>query len=873
MNIVNKLTLRHLKQNKRRTLVTMIGVVISVAMLTGVATIAVSFMDLMQRQEIASEGDWHVLYRDVNTEQLAAITNDEATKTLVISKDVGYAYLEGSQNSYKPYLFVKAYNAQGFQQFPIELSEGRFPEAANEVVISEAIATSGGVHFEIGEQLTLAVGQRLIEEEDFESIADQRYSLIMGENGEVAERLIEQSTEHYTIVGMVKRPTWEPAWAPGYTIITYIDEAMIGADETVQASVVLKKIQRSLYGHAERLAADNNIETVWFNNTLLRYYGVTNNNELETTLYSLTAIIMVVIVVGSVSLIYNAFAISVSERSRHLGMLSSVGATRRQKRNSVFFEGMVIGIISIPIGVLCGLGGIGLTFMFINANIHGALGVSEKLMVAVTPLSIIVACAVSVLTIFISTYIPARRASRISAIDAIRQATDVKLTGKAMKTSRLVRHLFGMEAEIGLKNLKRHKRRYQATVFSLIISLVLFLSVSFIIDNLKKSLELSQTAINYDMQVHMNALDDETYDQLLQQIIYFDDVTEYNEIGLMRGVRAWIDEAHIPQQLKDKMYAGNSVEGKYAYYVNIHALTSESFQAYVEQIGVDGGQLTDRQPLTAIVLNQTIYEDGETNKIIESPSIHARKGQLLDLMVTVFVEDDGYWVDEEVPLDQIEIVALTDQLPMGMEANRLGELNLIVSKEVMDQLVNNEESVGTSSYLYLNSNDPLKTQQEIEQLSEMGNLYVYNVFKNRQQDQQIIMLMSVFTYGFIALITAICVANIFNTISTSISLRKREFAMLKSVGMTPKSFNKMINYESIFYGMKSLLYGLPLSLIVMAFIHRSMMHTFGYAFMFPWRSIVFVIIAVFAIVGSAMLYSGSKVKKENIIDALKQESI
>ena len=88
---------------------------------------------------------------------------------------------------------------------------------------------------------------------------------------------------------------------------------------------------------------------------------------------------MGVIIIGSVALIYNAFAISVSERARHLGMLSSIGATKKQKRNSVFFEGAVIGTVSIPIGILAGLAGIGITFAFINTSLQNALGISEEL--------------------------------------------------------------------------------------------------------------------------------------------------------------------------------------------------------------------------------------------------------------------------------------------------------------------------------------------------------------------------------------------------------------------------------------------------------------------------------------------------------------
>ncbi|MEH7248187.1 FtsX-like permease family protein [Neobacillus niacini] len=136
-----------------------------------------------------------------------------------------------------------------------------------------------------------------------------------------------------------------------------------------------------------------------------------------------------------------------------------------------------------------------------------------------------------------------------------------------------------------------------------------------------------------------------------------------------------------------------------------------------------------------------------------------------------------------------------------------------------------------------------------------------------------IMLMSVFTYGFITLISLISIANIFNTISTSISLRKREFAMLRSVGMTPKGFNKMIQYESIFYGVKALTYGLPISVLVMFGIHRSTGYTFEYGFQLPWMSIFFVIVVIFLIVGSAMLYSISKIKNKNIIESLKQENI
>ncbi|WP_054027621.1 FtsX-like permease family protein [Bacillus sp. FJAT-28004] len=869
MNIVNKLTIRHLKQNKRRTLVTMIGVIISVAMVAAVATLGVSFLDLMKKQSIADDGEWHVLYKAVNKDQLKAIQKDEETKSVVITRDRGYAPLAGAQNANKPYLFIKEYNDQGFKQFPIELREGRFPQAKDEVVLSEEIASNAKVEYKIGDRLTLEVGQRIYKNSlGEEQLLDQNIGL-RKDNESTDETLENKITASYTVVGFIKRPTWESTWAPGYTVLTYVDESLIGANETVNASVTLKNVKKSLYTHAESLAKENNIdiESISYNNNLLRYYGVTNNDGVQATLFSLCAIIMGVIIVGSVSLIYNAFAISVSERSRHLGMLSSVGATKRQKRNSVFFEGAIIGAISIPIGIVCGLIGIGITFSFINSTIKGAMGVTEKLSLVVTPYSILIACAVSIVTILISTYIPAMRASKISAIDAIRQSIDIKLTGKTVKTSKFIRKLFGIEAEIGLKNLKRNKRRYQATIFSLVISIVLFLAVSYFTDNLKKSLELSQSGVNYDIQVSTGS--GEISDRVLNAITSLDDITEYSVLQQI-SMNAWIPETEIAKELQEQVKVDPALlkNGKYQYYISFHALDHKNLQAYAEQVGADYNQLIDPDPknLSAIVIDTIPYEDEMAGKFVETKVVHKKLGDRLDL----FVQEGEAGLEKS--LKKVKIAQLTDQFPMGVSSGGLGDISIIGSEQVMDQLMADMNNAHSYSTLYLKSTDPMATQQEIEEMKE-NHMNVYNVFQGRQREEQMILLMSVFTYGFILLITAISVANIFNTISTSISLRKREFAMLKSVGMTPKGFNKMMNYESIFYGIKSLLYGLPISVVVMYFIHKSLMNSFRYPFVLPWISIIYVIVAVFVIVTSAMLYSSSKVKKENIIDALKQESI
>lgn len=863
MNIMNKVTFRHLKENKRRTLVTIIGVIISVAMITAVATLSVSFLDLMVRNTIADEGEWHVQYKNVNQEQFQEIEKDGATEKVILVRERGYANIPGAENESKPYLFFKEYNELGLKDFPIQLKEGRLPQKANEVVVSEEIIKNHGADFEIGKEITIEIGDRYIE--GSVSSFTQNTPLKRDETG-IIETLQIKETATFTIVGTISRPVWENLWSPAHTVVGYVDEALLSEGGTADVAVTVKKLNNSLYEHAEELAEKTGIEKYSFHDELLRYYGVTDNDNLRNVLYSLAAIIMTIIIIGSVALIYNAFAISVSERARHLGMLSSVGATKKQKRNSVFFEGAIIGAISIPIGIMAGVGGIAVTFLFINSNILEAMNLTEQLKVVVTPSSILVASLVSLLTIFISTYMPARKASRISPIDAIRQTQDVKLTGKAVKTSKLIRKIFGIEPEIGLKNLKRNRRRYRATVFSLVISIVLFLTVSFFTENLRKSLDLSQEDINFDISVSgYNQLDEDD----LMPLTKMDGITDWSmtqEVNLS----SLVTKTEIPEKLKETMEHTPKVDGRYPYYVLVYSLDEESLLEYAKRVGVNAEDLTDPDHPSAIVINDISYYDYGARKFIETKAINKGAGDTFELFDTNYDDDSGE--ENYKYINEIEIAATTGEMPMGINNPGPGGVYLIVSEKTMSTILERLPKNEAQTSLFMESTDPLATQEAIEEFKTQ-DMYIYNLYERRQQSEQLILMMSIFTYGFIVLISLISIANIFNTISTSISLRKREFAMLRSVGMTPKGFNKMMNYESAFYGIKALLYGLPISFAVMFLIYRAMNDAFEYGFNVPWSSVLLAIAAIFIIVGTSMLYSTRKIKRENIIEALKQENI
>lgn len=871
MNIINKLTIRQLKLNKKRTLITIIGVIISVAMITAVATLGISYLDLMKRQVIANDGEWHVLYSNVNKKNINSLKDNSNTESMILSKEIGYSYLKDSKNKRKPYLCLKAYNSEGFNKFPVKLTEGRFPNNSNEIVIPKSIINDAKIDYRISDTLNIGIGKRVFKESKNTNISLTQDDPLSSNSDNIEEFLTTEFSKSYKIVGIIEPYRFEPTSAPGYTVFTYLDENELISEDRVNVSIILKKVNNKLFDEAKNIASDNNIEKVSFNTTLLRYYGVIKDDLLKKMLVSLSTIIMIIIMIGSISLIHNAFSISVSERSRYLGMLSSIGATKTQKRNSVFFEGLLIGIISIPLGIVFGLGGIGVTFIFINSLIQGALGITENFKLVISPLSIFVALIVSLITLFISTYRPARLASKLSAIDAIRQTSDLKTSKKEVKTSILTSKLFGIEGDLALRNIKRNRSRYRSIVFSLIISLILFLSVTSFTDSLKKSVEMTLEGVNFDLQMSLNIEDENTKAQLINNVSNLNNISQSIRVDTI-DAKTLLNE----ESLGDHLRQSNSLEledGKYPYYLKINALDDSALESYSKEVGVDYNKLKNTKNPAVIVIDTVTFFNYENDKYVEVKAIKTKIGEKMDL--TYYNFD----IEKNEPLTQINIAAITDKVPTGIQ-NNIGNntFNIVVSKEVFNKIKKSMKNFipEHDTNIFMISPDPASLQLDLEKLVEpqiKNHVSIYNVYKERQKEEQLILLISIFVYGFIALITSISIANIFNTISTSISLRRTEFAMLKSVGMTPRSFNKMINYESIFYGIKSLFYGLPISFIIMYIIHTSTLTKFDFKFTIPYKTVLIAIMAIFIIVVSAMLYSSSKVKQENIIDSLKKDFI
>lgn len=879
MNIIHKLTWQYMKKNKRRTIVTMIGIIISVAMMTAVTTACASFTDLYERKTIASDGRWHVIYKNVSLDGVDVIKNDANSESVTVSADMGYDAVD-SKNAYKPYVFLKAYNTESFEGLPIKLISGRMPQNSSEILIPDHLRNNGGIEWKVGDTVDLTLSDRSVKGEDGQSYTLTQDNGYVGEDSGSAETLVAKAEKKsYTIVGLIERPDFEPYWAPGYMILTGLDENS-PKTETVNVSVWQKHVDKNIYDDSKELAkkAGADSENISYNTILLGLSGVNRANGFITMMYMLVILLLIIIVISSVSLIYNAFAISLTERSRQLGMLAGVGATKRQKRASVYYEGFLVGIISIPLGIASGIGGLAIAFKCISPLFEFTFSEwNQPLYVVVSWPSVIAAAAVAVITIFISTYIPARRASVISPIDGIRQNHDIKLTKKKVKTSRLTRKLFGFEGELALKNLKRNKKRYRATVVSMAVSVALFLGVSGFVH----SLEISSEMLLEDSYVDFKVQGDRAYFEEISEMPGVSRDTEMTYAYNFYVNRSDLKLSDEFQKMRDKMYADADSEyvasGDF-YNVNLHSMDEENLRAFLREAGLSESILDGEN--SAILLNGvTVVGPSSKGRTKLFDCSENQKIPLLFTESSYDAESEDFETKDK-SAGELTVAAVLDIspwcLPLNMNLFETENVWLLVSEKTLENIVNSDDYIPAAiTSLCLDSDNPKATMAALDdyvkQYSNERGVSYYSSWKTIESNQNLLRIISVFAYGFIILMTAICTANIINTTSTGISMRRKEFAMLKSVGMTPKTFNRMIIYESLFYGVKALIFGMPAGLLFMWLFYKSTAGSIYSRFTLPWLNIILVVVMIFVITGLSMMYSVRKIRKENVIEALKGE--
>ncbi len=850
MSIMNKLTIKNLCLNKKRTIVTIIGIILSTALMVGIGLLFSSFQDLMIRDTISYNGRYEAKYNDVDLIKLNDIKNENFT--YFYEKPIGFSRIESS-NEYKPYMYITSVNREYFDE--LKLIEGSFPSNENEIVISNHVITNGEINYKVGDSVTFTYGSRNVDGK----ITLNNSDYVEGETLDITN----EST--YKIVGIVERSNFESYSACGYMAFT-LD---VNNDKGNVNLYVMFNKNKKIIKQSEELAKGLGYDDyISYNSALLALYGESTYGNIMSTMVSMMIIMLALVSIGCIIVIYNSFAISVMERKKEFGLLSSVGATRRQLSHTVFFEAVIVGIIGIVLGIVGAYIGIGCVVLVINNLISDIL--EYKLYLVTNPLFIIIPVVFMILVIGVSAFLPSRRASKVSPIEAIRQNDDIKINKKKIRTSKLINKLFGVEGEIALKNIKRNKKKYRVTIVSLFISIVLFISFSSYMNYTLNTASSIMGEVPYDYQISYfgddTNNDKEALDKI-NEIVKSSDVKEYVSYGVSNlsiiGNYTYSDEYldfYKSAYGDDGIKALNNL--KYQY-ISIFILDDNSYNKYKKLIGLDKDSV--------ILLNKFRGVSYGNNKRVNYNIPVINNGNI-NIKICNFddnVEDEDTTKYCNKNIDNIFVTNKTFDLIE--EFSYVTDFKLIVNKKLYDSMFGVDTDYIQFNILSDNTNNIDKLTKELDKYS---NVNYTNIKEAMRQANNMILVVKILMYGFISLVTLIGVTSVFNTISTSMALRKREFAVLRSIGLTNRGFNKILFFESLFFGMKSLLFAIPVSIGVTILIHYSLADMMSIStIIIPWKYIIISIVSVFVIVLLTMMYSTSKIKKHNIIEQIREENI
>ena len=850
MSILNRLTIKNLRLNKKRTIVTIIGIILSTALMVGIGLLFSSFQDLMIRDTIGYSGKYEAKYNDVDLIKLNDIKNKNFT--YFYEKPIGFSKIESS-NEYKPYMYITSVNREYFDE--LKLIEGDIPKNENEIVISNHVITNGGLDYKVGDIVTFTYGSRNIDG----NITLANSELVDG------EFLTNEGTHTYKIVGIVDRSNFESYSASGYTAFT-VD---VNSDNGNVNLYVMFNKNKNIIKQSEELAKELNYNgDINYNSTLLALYGESTYGNVMSSIGGMMIIMLSLVSIGCIIVIYNSFAISVMERKREFGLLSSIGATKKQIKKSVFYEALVVGVIGIILGILGAYIGIGCVILIINNLISDML--EYKLYLVTNYLFIIIPVIFMIIVIGVSAFIPSRRASKVSPIEAIRQNDDIKINKKKIRTSKLVLKLFGIEGEIALKNIKRNKKKYRVTIVSLFISIVLFISFSSYMNYTLNTASSVMGEVPYDYQISYFGGDPNNDKEALDkinEIVKSSDVKEY--VSYSVGNLSIIGDYTYSDEYLDfykSAYGENGIKAlnnlKYQS-IYILVLDDNSYNKYKNLIGLDKDSV--------ILLNKFKGVSYGNNKRVNYDIPVINNG---DINIKICNFDDN---DEDVDTTKycnkkIDNIFITNKsFDLIEEFSYMSDFKLIVNKKLYDNI--SDSGTHYTQYNIISDNTD-NIDKLTKELDKYDNVNYTNVKESMKQANNMILVVKILMYGFIGLITLIGVTSVFNTISTSMALRKREFAVLRSIGLTRKGFNKILFFESLFFGLKSLIYAIPVSLGVTIIIHYALADMMSInSIVIPWKAIIISIVSVFVIVLLTMMYSTSKIKKHNIIEQIREENI
>ena len=993
-HVVRSFTLRNLAKNRARSIVTIVGIALSCALLAAGLLCVSSLTAYMRDVELARDGAWMASVITTDDDAIAQARSDGRVSGLTDLTYVGQmqsfdAGKEDPTDAVAAQLQIQAIDSNLTQLCTIQLCDGRLPQNSHEIVLNKKYQGTT----ELTDQ-PCELGSTFSGELALRSLAGdeaRRFDLCTGFGGFGEEGLVPSGVEAtYTVVGFYDTDwsatlIWStdsalvlesgqvvaPSQSYDGTVVagiqafspafTYADADLVTAQgalgEEVDHTVYLATQGVSTVGDLEALVESyfGTDTTISEHSQLLCCLFMTDSRSVWATLYQLAGIVCAIIVIASASLIFNAFAISVAERTRQFGLLSSIGASKRQIRAMVFWEALALAVVAIPAGLLLGVVGSAVVLGFISEPLTNTLGGADfpvPFALAVDPVSLVAAAVLALVVVVLSAWVPSRRAAGVSAVEALRNANDVRLSRRQLRHARscasdpwkprafeVGAHILGVPGALASRSASRGPAKARVASASLAIAIVLFVTAGSFGDALKAI--AGATTEEYDYDISVSAYSDQDGDVSRAQAVY----QELCDVGGVQGKGA-IALVSLPASMPvsmagDDAYGYDDGTGAFQYQASLVFVDDEAYRTYLDQLGLNADEYLDASHPKALAYNETghnggvgyanLHEYAGTGTVslfsYDLPAEASARGPLYE---SLYASDGSYaagadaacvWemaaseyeysgssdegassegsgADSQAnasdtsqtvryprseyakPLVDIEVGAVVDEKPQGMSLNV--QAGLIIPMSFAKTLFGQDNlaaatidggSLGFAAYFDADDlAQAISAMYNVMNDSDFLGYSVFNVDEQVKSQTDMVTVVNTLSYSFAIILALVAVANVFNTLVSSLLLRQREFAVLQSAGMSRAGVRRMVMWECVRFGARGLICGMAVSFVVALLLHRAMELSFrGLGFTMPWASVAIAFAVCILVTLLACAYGLKHAKTDNVVEALRMQ--
>lgn len=827
INSYKKLTGKYLKAAKKRTILTILGIVLSVALISTIGLFFYSMQMSLVEEAKDSYGAQHLIFTEVDENLASKITNNPK-----VSRYGFYSF--GKEANVTDNIKIGELSAtdKALELLPYKIKEGKLPEKDGEVAIEKWVINYINKSAKIGDTI---------------KVSDKEYKL----TGVLENNIKSQIDNKGTLLSK---------------------DNNIDRKNSMLAVEISSKTNISTA--IEELKSLAPKDTVMENEELLFRMGIGEGSGMEG-LYLTISIIIGIVVVCTIAVIYNSFQISVVERIKQFGLLRAVGATPKQIRNIVLREATILALIGVPLGLLFGI--LAMDCITLAFKIIGGDSVFP-IKTSISPMILGISGIVGAVSIYISALIPASFAGKISPLVAISSRNSITKEKIKRRNNKLIQKIFGFEGALASKNIKRNRKRYRVTVFSIVISVVLFITFKSFMD---MSLNITDTP-NESSNMHFSVIRDyqATEDNVVIEERIIKDIKNLNTVEEVYRIydTPSFDAAISKDKEVDEVKAIKGIyeeaHGKSVIpFSSIVVYDRESLEVakkYLASGNIDMEKMNKENGV--IVINKNSIFNAETEKVYRGPIANIRVGDEIELQ---YYDDKGKFEKKEFGEDavkKVKVMAVLHSDPFNYRGSNSG-IKMISTAEVVEALSGKKDVKPINLNIKLKDiESEEKTLTGIENIiKEDSYLSIINNIDNNRQEKSSTLMMQILVYGFVIVVSLIGSVNIINTLTTNIILRKREFAALKSIGLTQRGLKKMITFEGVLYGIVGTIYGSIIGCLASYGMYTGLGGIREFQWSIPWDAVI--ISGAFAIIIGyiSVLAPLRRMKNENLIEAIREE--